>query len=162
MTPQPIVIEKPPVPVTTAPMPDPITNVPPPPPVVAAPPPGTAPPAPVPALAAVPSARLRVLNPNAAADSKGRFTVLLSCAGKSTCGARLTVRRAGRVVARKAVSVKAGSRARVLVTTSGATRRSLARGARIKVQVVLAPSAGTAVPRAVWALAVRGARATAR
>jgi amidase len=151
--PKPIVIEKPPTPVTTAPAPDPVTNVVPPRPPLAAKAPGTAP-----APAVVASARLRVLNPNAAADSKGRFTVLLSCSGKGTCGAKLTLRRSGKLVASKTVSVKAGARSRVLVATSGSTRRSLARGSRIKVRVVLAPRAGTAVSKPGWTVAVRVAR----
>ncbi len=150
--PPPVVIEKPPVPVTAAPAPDPSTNV------VAPPPPAPAKPGSSTVSVAAASARLRVLNPNAAADAKGRFTVLLSCAGKGTCGARLTLRRAGKVVTRKTVSVKAGARSRLRVATTGATKRSLARGSRIKVQVVLAPLAGTAVPQTVWTVAVRGAR----
>ena len=103
------------------------------------------------------SARLRILNPNAAADARGRFAVLLSCSGKGTCRARLTLRRAGKVVTRKTVSVKAGARSKVRVATTGATRRSLARGSRIKLQIVLAPLAGTAAPQAVRTIRVRGA-----
>jgi len=152
VTPKPVVIEKPPSPVTTAPAPDPSTNVLAPPPAAKAPGPGLG------SVPAAASARLRVLNPNAAADGKGRFTVLLSCAGKGTCGAKLTLRRAGRVVARKTVRVQAGARSKVRVATTGATRRSLARGSRIKVRVVLAPLAGTAVSKPVWTVAVRTAR----
>lgn len=150
VTPEPIVIEKPPVPVTTAPVPEPSTNV------LATPAAAAvAPKAPAPGPAPPPSARLRVLNPNAAADSKGRFTVLLSCAGAGTCRAKLTLRRAGAVVLRKTVSVRAGSRSSLRAGATGATKRSLARGSRIRLQVMLAPLAGTGVPKTVWPLAVK-------
>ena len=150
VTPSPVVIEKPATPVTTAPVPDAITNAPPAPPP---PPPGSS--AVSTAAAPAPAARLHVLNPNAAADSKGSFTVLLGCRGTGTCGANVTLRREGKVVLRKTVRVKAGSRLRLRAGLTGAAKRSLARGSRIKLQVVLAPLAGTAAPTPVATLAVK-------
>jgi hypothetical protein len=57
---------------------------------------------------------------------------------------------------RKTVSVKAGTRLRLRAGSTGATKRSLARGSRIKLQIVLAPLAGTAAPQPVRTIRVRG------
>ena len=59
-----------------------------------------------------------------------------------------------RLPTRKTVRAKAGARSKVRV----ATRRSLARGSRIKVRVVLSPLAKTAVSKPTWTVAVRTAR----
>ena len=99
-----------------------------------------------------------LMNTAARADRRGRFTVVLACAGTGTCRARVTVRRSGRVVARRSASMKAGARLRLRFTTAGSVRRSLARGSRLRFAIVLAPQAGTRVTRATQALVVRGAR----
>jgi amidase len=142
VTPPPIVIEKPIEPVTQAPKPDPDTNT-------TAVVPGPSAPAGG-SGAGVKAAATAKANPRFAlratttkASSSGRYALRLSCAkGAESCKVRVTVRRGGKAVGARTVTVKAGRTVTVRLRANAAMRRSLDRGSKLRLRVTLRDATG--------------------
>jgi amidase len=126
----------------------PVTTVP-----TAAPSPITTPPAnmpPVlseakpPASTAASYRRLTLLHRSAGSDSKGRFKLQVGCASEAkSCSGMVLVRRNGKPVVSRTVSVKAGMSITVTVTAAAGDRHSLARHHKLKFSVTLRGTGST-------------------
>ena len=126
----------PPPPPPTPPGPPPPPPGPPPPPVPPVPPPPLTPPPPP--AGPAPAARIVIAKRTLHADSKGRFTVGVSCpastaAGK--CNGKVSVIAASHVVGSRTFSIAANRTTSIRVTATRAGRALLKRKARVRVNV---------------------------
>jgi amidase len=99
--------------------------------------------------------RLTLLHTILKASTKGRFVVPIGCASESKpCTGTLVVRRAGKRVVTRTVTVQAGRSASVTVTAPASARRSLARHKKLTFTVAL-NGTGTTTSAATSAVSVR-------
>jgi hypothetical protein len=106
--------------------------------------------------AATPTSRLTLLRATLKADSKGRFKLDVGCASEAkSCTGKVVVRRSGKLVLSRKVTVKAGLSTTVTVTPSAAARHSLARHSKLKFTVTLVGTSSTLSTKAA-AISVRG------
>jgi amidase len=99
----------------------------------------------------VPSSRhaLTLVSTSRKADSKGRFTVVVGCASESTtCTGKVVVKRSGKTMYTKSVTVRPGHVVSVRVTASATDRRSLAKKRTLTYGVTLTGTGSTASTKA--------------
>lgn len=127
-TPPPIENPKPIPPVTVAPQPDAPSNG------------GPA------ATATRPTPRVRLTTTSVRPDRKGRYALRLRCStGAGSCRVRVEVRRGGRAVGNRTLTIRGGRTATARITATTAMRRALRRGGTLHLRVRLSGRRSTTI-----------------